>query len=137
MVTITARYEGQLRCSAQHGPSDAALTTDAPVDNHGRGEAFSPTDLVATAFMTCTMTIMGIVAEREGIALEGMTGRVEKVMVADPKRRIGALPLTITVPGPLTADQRTKLENAARACPVCVSLHPDVDRSITFEYPDA
>lgn len=134
MVTITARYEGQLRCSAQHGPSDARVTTDAPVDNHGRGEAFSPTDLVATAFLTCTMTIMGLVAEREGIPLEGMTGEVEKNMATAPVRRIASLPLTIRVPGALTTAQRQQLEDAATQCPVCVSLHPDVERSIRFVY---
>ena len=80
MTTITCRYDGQLRCQAVHAPSGCLLTTDAPVDNQGRGEAFSPTDLVATALATCILTILGITAERHGIALEGSEARVEKSM---------------------------------------------------------
>ena len=133
MVTITARYEGDLRCTAQHGPSDATLTTDAPVDNHGRGEAFSPTDLVATALASCAMTIMGIVAAREGIDLRGTTASVEKHMAADP-RRIDRLPLTITIPAELDDTQRQKLEAAARSCPVAVTLGDRVDHTMRFVY---
>ncbi len=135
MVTITARYDGQLRCVAQHGPSAASLTTDAPTDNCGRGASFSPTDLVATALATCAMTTMGIVAQREGIALDGMTATVRKGMVADPKRRIGALPLQIAIPGQPTAEQRQKLETAARTCPVALSVHPSISAAIEFTYP--
>src|SRR5262245_13968228 len=118
MVTITATYDGDLRCTAKHGPSGNSVFTDAPVDNHGKGQSFSPTDLVATALATCTLTIMGIVARREGLDLAGMHVRVDKVMVTDPVRRIGRLPVKITVPGKLTNDQRRKLEAGARACPV-------------------
>ena len=95
MVTLTARYEGGLRCQAVHGPSGATLLTDAPVDNHGRGESFSPTDLVATAVGTCMMTIMGIVADRHGIDLTGMTAETTKQMSTSPPRRIVALPTRI------------------------------------------
>ncbi|MEM7199757.1 MAG: OsmC family protein [Planctomycetota bacterium] len=132
-VTISVRYEGGLRCTARHGPSDTALTTDAPVDNQGRGESFSPTDLVATAFATCTMTIMGIVAERDGLPVTGIAAEVEKHMAADP-RRIAALPLTLRVSGPLDEAQRSALETAARGCPVCHSLSPDIRCEIRFEY---
>lgn len=136
MISITATYDGDLRCTATHGPSGNELFTDAPADNHGRGESFSPSDLVATALATCTMTIMGIVAEREGLDLQGMQARVEKHMVNEPYRRIGRLPVKITVRGKLTADQRRKLEAGARSCPVHRSLHPDIDAPIEFEYPD-
>jgi putative redox protein len=137
MVTITATYEGDLRCTARHGPSGNTVFTDAPVDNHGKGESFSPTDLVATALATCTMSIMGIVAKREGIDLRGMHVRVDKVMVNEPVRRIARLPVKITVPAKLTPEQRRKLEASARACPVHKSLHPDIDAPIEFEYPSS
>ncbi len=136
MVTITARYDGELRCTATHGPSKSTVATDAPADNQGRGELFSPTDLVATALATCAMTTMAIVARREQIPFEAATATVEKHMVADPSRRIGRLPLTIVIPGKPTEAQRKKLEAAARACPVHKSLAPNVDAPITIEYPD-
>lgn len=136
MVTITARYDGDLRCTATHGPSRSTLGTDAPTDNLGKGELFSPTDLVATALATCAMTTMAIVARREQLPFEAASATVEKHMVADPTRRIGRLPLTIVIPGKPTDVQRKKLEAAARACPVHKSLSPDVDAPMTFEYPD-
>ena len=135
MVTITAVYEGQLRCTATHGPSGMQLSTDAPKDNHGLGPSFSPTDLVATALATCTVTVMGILARREGIALEGAKVTVVKTMVNTPVRRIASLPVTIEVPGKLTSEQRQKLEAAARTCPVHASLHPDIHAPLTFVYP--
>lgn len=136
MIEITASYEGDLRCKAKHGPSGQTLFTDAPVDNHGKGESFSPTDLVATALAACTMTIMGIIAKREGLELRGMKVRVEKHMVSDPVRRIGRLPVVITLPGKFTPEQKKKLETGAKTCPVHKSLHPDIDAPIAFEYPD-
>jgi putative redox protein len=136
MISITATYDGDLRCTAKHGPSGQTLFTDAPTDNHGKGQSFSPSDLVATALATCTMTIMGIVAKREGIDLAGMHVRVEKHMVNAPVRRVGRLPVKITVRGKLTPDQRKKLEAGAKTCPVHKSLHPDIDAPIEFEYPD-
>jgi putative redox protein len=135
-TTITARYDGDLSCTATHGPSRATLRTDAPVDNEGQGRLFSPTDLVGTALGTCMLTIMGIVARRNGIRMEGATVKVEKHMSQNP-RRIGRLPVEITVPGKLTAEQRQKLEAAARGCPVHASLHPGIESQITFVYPDA
>lgn len=135
-VEINIVYEGQLRCAATHGPSGATLTTDAPVDNHGKGESFSPTDLVATALGTCVMTIMGIVAERNQIDLTGTRIHVSKEMVQQPIRRIGRLPVTVTIPADkavkVAAADRTKLETAARHCPVHQSLHPDIDSPIEF-----
>jgi len=133
-VEITMTYEGSLRCSAIHGPSGQKLLTDAPVDNMGRGEAFSPTDLVATALGTCIATTMAIVAQRDGIDLTGMRVKVVKEMATQPSRRIGELTTHIHVPTKLTAEQRTKLEHTAHACPVHKSLHPDVKLPITFEW---
>src|SRR5260221_14414378 len=97
-VRIDFRYEGQLRCSAVHGPSQNQLLTDAPVDNHGRGESFSPTDLVATALGTCMLTVMGIFAEKHEIDLRGATATVFKEMITPPVRRIGRLACEIRVP---------------------------------------
>jgi putative redox protein len=133
-VEITMTYEGSLRCRAVHGPSGKTLQTDAPVDNMGRGESFSPTDLVATALGTCIATTMAIVAQREGLDLAGMRVKVVKEMITQPSRRIGELTTLIHVPAKLTAEQRQKLENAAHACPVHKSLHPDVKLPITFEW---
>lgn len=135
-VEINIVYEGQLHCAATHGPSGATLATDAPVDNHGRGESFSPTDLVATALGTCVMTIMGIVADRNQIDLSGTRIHVSKEMIQQPVRRIGRLPVTVTIPADkaakVSAAERTKLETAARHCPVHQSLHPDIDSPIEF-----
>lgn len=134
MVEISVEYLTGLRCRATHGPSGATLITDAPVDNHGRGEAFSPTDLVATAFGCCMATVMGIVAEREGIDLSGVTVRVGKHMVADPERRVGKLEAEVRMPAHLDAVSRRKLEATARACPVKQSLRPEVDIDLSFVY---
>lgn len=131
MVTITARYEGDLCCTAVHGPSGASLQTDAPRDNEGLGRYFSPTDLVATALGTCILTTMGIVARRHGIALQGATVTVEKHMQSSP-RRIARLPAEVRVPGVFSAEQRRLLENAAHTCPVHRSLHQDLDAPIAF-----
>lgn len=135
-VEIDIVYEGKLHSSAVHGPSGTSLTTDAPVDNGGRGESFSPTDLVATALGTCMVTIMGLVAERNGLDIAGTKVHVVKEMVQQPVRRIGALKVTITVPngGKLSPADRVKLENAAHHCPVHKSLHAEVQTPIEFLY---
>jgi putative redox protein len=122
MTTMTCRYEGALRCAAEHAPSGSRLITDAPVDNQGKGEAFSPTDLVATALATCLLTVMGIVAEREGIPLEGARVRVEKGMSQSGERRIALLEAWIDLPAGLDDDQRDLLIRAGERCPVKVSL---------------
>lgn len=134
MVEITARYDGQLRCNATHGPSRSNLVTDAPVDNHGKGESFSPTDLVAAALPTCMMTIMGIYAERHGIDLKGMSARTTKEMSSAPPRRIARLRTVISMPIGQGHPMREALENAARTCPVHRSLHPEIDAPIEFIY---
>ena len=132
MVEIRIRYDGQLRCSARHGPSGRGVVTDAPVDNQGRGESFSPTDLVATALGTCMMTIMGIRAQEKGWSLEGSTVTVRKGMVADPKRRIASLEVKIEVAGSFDTEARAELEEAARTCPVALSISPNIQVPLDF-----
>lgn len=132
MVMLRSVYEGGLRCRASHGPSGTEIVTDAPVDNHGRGESFSPTDLVATALGACMMTIMGIVAERHGIDLRGMRVETTKEMTSAPPRRIAALRTTLTIPLPADHPQRPLLEQAALGCPVHKSLHPEIAAPIEF-----
>ena len=134
MVKIEIRYEGGLRCAATHGPSGQTLQTDAPVDNHGRGESFSPTDLVATALGACMATIMGIAAERHQLDLRGMQIEVTKVMSAYLPRRIAKLITTIKVPLPPEHAQRALLENAALTCPVHKSLSAEMEKPVDFEW---
>ena len=137
-VTIDVLYEGQLRCSARHGPSGQTLSTDAPKDNMGKGESFSPTDLVATALGTCQVTIMGIVAQRHNLDLSGTRVQVVKEMALAPLRRIASLRVTITVPAEravtLSAEDRQKLEKAVLTCPVHASLHPEISAPVEFKY---
>lgn len=134
MVQIDIAYRGQLRCEARHGPSGTKLVTDAPLDNQGKGESFSPTDLVATALGTCLLTIMGIQAQRHGLDLSGATVRVTKEMITAPVRRIGRLAVEICVPAQLSPEEQVRLQNAALACPVHKSLHPDIDIPVTFHF---
>ncbi|MEM7308130.1 MAG: OsmC family protein [Planctomycetota bacterium] len=134
MVQVQVTYDGSLRCRATHGPSGASVLTDAPVDNHGKGESFSPTDLVATALGACMMTIMGIQAEKHGWDLVGSTVQVEKGMAADPERRIGSLTVVIRIAAELDEKGRTILERAALHCPVHKSLRPEVDIPVRFEW---
>jgi len=132
LVKISVRYEGQLHCSVVHGPSGAKLATDAPVDNEGKGESFSPTDLVATALAACMATIMGIAAKRHSIPLEGMEISTTKEMSTDTPRRIVALKSKITVPLPGDHPQRKLLEAAALGCPVHHSLDPRIEKPVDF-----
>ena len=125
MVEATVRYEGGLRCVAVHGPSQSVVETDAPVDNMGRGERFSPTDLVGTALATCVLTTMAIAARRKGLELPGMTASVRKHMSADAPRRIVRLEVDVIIPLPGDHPERAFLEAAANGCPVRRSLHPD------------
>ena len=122
MTTIDSRYEGALRCHTSHGPSGSVLETDAPTDNQGKGERFSPTDLVATALSTCILTILGIVAERHGWPLQGATARVQKTMGAEAPRRIALLEVWISLPVGLSEQQRAVLQRAGESCPVKLSL---------------
>ena len=131
MVQISIDYTGQLHCSATHGPSRTELVTDAPLDNLGKGEAFSPTDLVATALGTCIATTMGIVAQKHGIDLRGMTVNVTKEMANDP-RRIGRLTSEVRIPLPPDHPQRELLEKTGLGCPVHRSLPADMERPTKF-----
>lgn len=134
MVEVDVRYEGKLHCSAKHGPSGAVIQTDAPRDNMGLGEAFSPTDLVGTALGSCMLTTMGIVAQRMEIDMSGATAHVTKEMTTSGPRRIRELAVTIRVPLALSDEQKQKLQNAALTCPVHKSLHPDVSAPVRFEW---
>jgi putative redox protein len=127
MVEIKLSYEGDLHCSATHTPSGNTLVTDAPVDNNGRGQAFSPTDLVGTALGACVATVIGIVAKRKEIAVEGMAVTVRKFMSDGQPRRISRLELDLSVPLPGSHPDRKLLESAARSCPVNQSIHPDIE----------
>ena len=134
MVTITSSYDGGLRCTATHGPSGVTLITDAPIDNHGKGESFSPTDLVATAVANCMMTVMAIAAERHGIDVKGASVTIGKEMSTDTPRRIVGLKSVMTIPLPADHPQRALLEAAALSCPVKKSIAPEIDASVEFRW---
>ena len=127
-------YEGELRTQATHLQSGKTIYTDAPVDNQGKGDAFSPTDLVATSLASCMLTIMGIVARRDGILLKGAVAEVEKIMAKDP-RRVGEIKIKFIFKHSIEDKDRVKLERAARTCPVSGSLHQDLKENIDFIYP--
>lgn len=132
MVTIQLEYQGNLHCKAVHGPSQAELSTDAPTDNQGRGESFSPTDLVATALGSCMLTVMGILARTLQIDIAGATATVQKEMTSTAPRRIQSLSVRIHVPHALSPENQEKLIRAAHTCPVHKSLHPDIHTPIEF-----
>jgi uncharacterized OsmC-like protein len=132
MVTITGGYQGELHCTAVHGPSGSVLPTDAPKDNQGRGEAFSPTDLVAAAFATCIATTMAIVARKHGVDLAGLRYEATKEMSSSAPRRIARLNVRIWLPPAARQAPEGVLEKAGRECPVHHSLDPNVERNIEF-----
>lgn len=127
MVTIQLSYQGGLRCTATHVSSGNTLCTDAPLDNNGKGESFSPTDLLATGLGACMATVMGIIADRKQISLDGLNVEVRKHMSTDAPRRIVRLEVDITMPLAADHPERTLFENAARGCPAHHSLHPDIE----------
>lgn len=133
MVRTTLVYKGEKNCEITHDPSGSKIKTDAPKDNNGKGETFSPTDLIGAALSSCVVTTMAIFGERHGINFIGTSATVDKVMTGAP-RRIQSLSLTVRLPASLTPDQRTKMEEIARTCPVHRSLHPDVQMPMTFIY---
>ena len=133
-MTSKVTYEGGLRTKARHTQSGNSIVTDAPVDNQGKGEAFSPTDLVATALASCMLTIMGIVAERNSIELKGTTAEVEKIMGTMP-RKISEIKIKILFNKNFDKRTKRKLESAALACPVSNSLNKNLEESIKFIYP--
>jgi uncharacterized OsmC-like protein len=134
-MTSQITYEGNLRTVAAHLQSGTVIETDAPTDNQGKGERFSPTDLVATALGNCMLTIMGIKARDLSVDLEGTKIDITKVMVSDP-RRIGEIKVVINFPETLKPDekQKTVLERAAMTCPVFESLHPDLKKDVEFNW---
>jgi putative redox protein len=134
MVKIEIEYKGELQTEAVHTPSGSRILTDAPVDNGGKGSAFSPTDLLATALGTCMVTIMGLFAERHGIDLTGTKVSVGKEMLQEPVRRIKRLTVDIAIPLPATHPKKSALEKAALTCPVHESLHPDVEIPVNFHW---
>lgn len=133
MNTSNVLYQGELRTEATHLQSNTIIYTDAPKDNHGKGEAFSPTDLVATALGSCMISIMGIVAMKEGITkVDGAIAEVTKIMVAEP-RRIGEIHIKLIFPKNNFTDKEKKIyEHAALTCPVAKSLHPDLKQVVEF-----
>ena len=133
MVAINIEYQGDLHCRVTHGPSGVQLTTDAPADNMGRGESFSPTDLVASALGTCILTVMGVKAQSMGIDLAGSTVVVEKDMASGP-RRIGHLATSVHIPHQVADRDKKVLEATAFTCPVHKSMSPDIDMPIVFEW---
>jgi len=134
-MTASIIYTGNLRCEVEHTQSKTTIETDAPTDNQGKGERFSPTDIVSTALGSCMLTIMGIKARDMEIDLEGTTIGVTKLMASNP-RRISGVKLTFDFPETLMTDEKQQaiLENAARTCPVAKSIHPDIEVDITFNW---
>jgi putative redox protein len=135
MVPFTLTYRGELRCELTHGPSQALLLTDAPKDNQGKGESFSPTDMLAGGLGVCMATVMGIVARRDGVKLEGLTAQVEKHMTSQAPRKIARIVVRFQMPAGIGLPARAVLERAAHTCPVALSLHPEVVQEISFTYP--
>lgn len=134
MAPITAIYKGGLRTEAKHVKSGNTIITDAPPDNNGRGEAFSPTDLVCAALSSCMMTIMGILAERESIDLGGLKSEVVKIMDSNP-RKIAEIQIAFTHDNLVATDvQKEKLKRAALTCPVALSLSESVKQTVTFNF---
>lgn len=134
MKTSKITYQGNLRTEATHLRSGQVIITDAPPDNNGKGEAFSPTDLLATSLGNCMLTIMGIVAQRHELNIEGTTVEITKIMGSDPRRVIEII-VEFSMPAQnYSPQQRQLLENAARTCPVAKSLHPELKQTISFNY---
>lgn len=134
MTKINLHYDGNLLYRAAHAPSGVTLLTDAPVDNHGKGSSFSPTDLVAAALGSCMGTIIAIVAERHGINIKGTEISVEKIMTAKPFRKIDMLRVEVKIPHKISEDNKKRLIHAAETCPVIKSIHPDIKVPITYEW---
>ena len=134
MTEINVDYKGDLRCESKHGPSGAIVETDAPVDNNGRGEAFSPTDLLATAMATCMATVIGIAARRKEINLEGMNVKVRKHMSDDQPRRVAKLEVEVYLPIPAGHLEAKLLQSTALGCPVNHSIHPEIEVPITWNW---
>jgi putative redox protein len=136
MIPQTSIYLGELRCRSTHGPSGVEFITDAPTDNQGKGESFSPTDLVVTALATCVLTTAGIIARRDGVKLEGTKVFAEKHMTTEGPRRIEKIVLRFEMASGIPNEYRPKFETVTRTCPVKLSLHPDVAVEMEITYKD-
>ncbi len=132
-MTSKVLYLGDLRTESVHLQSGSKMITDAPVDNHGKGEAFSPTDTVANALATCMLTVMGIKADALGVDMKGASAEVVKIMSAEP-RRISRIDVKIDFPLSYSEKDAKVLEHTGKTCPVLQSLHPDIEKNITFNY---
>lgn len=134
MAHYTGTYLGELRTKLTHIKSGTEVITDAPTDNHGKGEAFSPTDLTSAALGSCMATIMGIFSDKHGISLPKFQYETEKIMSANP-RRIDTIKIHFTFESNnLSDDEKVKLERAALTCPVALSLHPEIKQEVTFSF---
>lgn len=134
MATIQTTYLGDLRTESVHLQSGTRLVTDAPTDNQGKGESFSPTDLLATAYGACVFTIMGIAAKTHGFNIEGTKVETTKVMGTEPRRIVELITNFTFPPNDYSVKQKKILELAAKECPVYNSLHPDLKKTVTFTY---
>ena len=132
MPTVSCRYRGELRCEATHHGSGAVLITDAPIDNAGKGEEFSPTDLLATSVATCMLTIMGITARSRNWSLEGSTAEVDKQMTQSAPRKVAKLRVHLKLPQQLSNEQRALLQRVAEQCPVKRSLDPSIELELIW-----
>lgn len=133
MVKVEAVYTGQKHTKISHGPSGAIIETDAPRDNNGKGEAFSPTDLTAAALGSCLLTVMAISAERDGLNMDGAKAQVTKEMAANP-RRVAKLTVEVTMPKGIPQSEHTRLETIGRNCPVSKSLSELLQADIRFHW---
>lgn len=134
MANMKARYLGDLRCECTHIASGTTIVTDAPVDNHGKGEAFSPTDLCATSLAACCMTIIGIYAQQHDVDVTGTEISITKVMSTNP-RRIGKIQIVFDMPDREYSDkQKASIERCAHTCPVHLSLHPETEQEFVFNW---
>ena len=134
MATIETKYLGELRTEAKHVSSENKVITDAPIDNQGKGEAFSPSDLLTASLGSCMLTIMGIAAREQQISVDGATCSITKIMASEP-RRVSEIQLVFHMPAnDFSEKQRIILERAARTCPVAKSLHPDLVQDVVFNW---
>lgn len=134
MTTVSTIYSGNLRTEATHVQSGTVIITDAPIDNQGRGEAFSPTDLLAASLGSCMLTLIGISAKNHGFSIDGTKVSITKIMAANP-RRVSAIEVILDFPQILyEANTKNIIEKAALTCPVALSLHPDIEQRVTFNF---
>lgn len=133
MITSKITYIGGLRCSAEHIQSGTLIESDAPTDNHGKGEKFSPTDLCATSLAECALTTIAILGKEKDINIEGAYCELQKIMAANP-RRISEIICNFVFPGHFSDEEKEFVENTAHHCPVAKSLHPDLKQTMTFSF---